>query len=86
MLVRAMNSNSFGESYASETKMRNCIEISLSKEKFHRNLVLASLRSNGIFAPKYTRLAEERPSKRAKKRGRYVQRGFAAWGATARHS
>jgi hypothetical protein len=85
MLVRAMISNSFGESYASETKMRNCIEITMSKEKFHRNLVLASLRSNGIFAPEYTRLAEERSALRAKN-AEDMQRGFAAWGATARHS
>jgi len=85
MLVRVMNSNSFGESYASVTKMRNCIEIALNKEKFHRNLVLASLRSNGIFAPKCTRLAEIRPALRAKN-AEDMQRGFAAWGATALHS
>ena len=80
-----MISNSLGKSYASKTKMRHCIEITLSKEKFHRNLVLASLRSNGIFAPKCTRLADQRPAKKTKMRVN-MQRGFAAWGATARHS
>ncbi len=40
--------------------MPYCIESVLSKEKFRRNLVLASLRSNGIFALENTRMAEER--------------------------